>query len=267
MYLKETIEDHIKLSSKSLLKKLYFDTIVGKIDENNTFSNFISEKFKKVNEDIIDLFANLNLPDNRIIINLDDETIDDIISSCIKITFYNENLSSSDSRMFLYKTINEYARKTPINKIIIIDDFDLHFDEISIKQFIEIIENDTENMYLLFSNKPESLPYILNKGAIFNIRERKIIELTNMSKMIRYILGTKEEKFSFEEYYINEEILVLNEEVDYTLKQIQTNSIINLGRMLVNKNYDFEKGAVAIFPSTLIEKKILLYIDELIKIE
>ena len=264
---KENIEEHIKMNAKSILKKLYFQNIMDIVNNNDEFSNYVSEKFADTNEQVLSLCQNIYLTNEKLGIKLTLDSIDDLITSCIRITFTNEEISSSNSKMLLYNALNEYNQITPQKKIIIADDFDIFLDEQYTKQLLQKMIDDQNNYYFLFTNKAESLPYVIDKGNIFNIRDSNIIDLSNIKRIIKYILGSINEKHTFEEYLINEGLLVLNDEVEEVIHQITNHGIINFGRILVNEKYsiDIDKEEVTIYPTNQGERKFLLYIDEIIK--
>lgn len=264
---KESIEEHIKFTTKSLFKKIYFEDIVNALDINDEFSTFINEKFKYVNDKVVLLCKNIFFKDEQVTIKLSLDSIDEMISSCVRIVLTNEFLSSSNSRMLFYNAVFEFASKSSQKKVFIIDDFDLNFDECNTYDLLGKILKDENNTYILFTSKALSLPYIVNKGSIFNIRNNKIIDLTNIEAIIKFVLGSESEKYDYEEYLVSSELMVLDQEILDCMQKFENAQYFNLGRMLTNEAYSIscESSTINISTTSNIEKKFLLFIDEMIK--
>jgi hypothetical protein len=140
-------------------------------------------------------------------------------------------------------------------------------DEQYTKEILDTMTSDSNNYYLLFTNKAESLPYLIDRGHIFSVKQSQIFDFSNVRKIIKYTLGSLNEKYTFDEYLINEGLLVLNTEVEEAIDIISNHGIINFGRMLVNECYSLygDTNMTKIYPTNEYEKKFLVFIDEILK--
>jgi hypothetical protein len=267
---KENIEDHVKFTSKSILRKIFMNKIIENVNKEDGFEDYLYKKFESINENLIKMLETFNNDlSAKMNISLEIDTLEDFIANYIKITFSQNDISSSSNKINFYKTITEYVVSSNHSKIIIIDDFDSFLDEESTFKFLNMLENVDNHTFLLFSNKPTSLTYAIGKYNIFSIREDKLIDLSNIKKMIQYsFFNEKEERYSFEEYVIENKLILLKEEYQLILDSISKNININLGRMLVNKEYSFNiksNEIIKIIPNSEIEKSYLEYIEQLLK--
>ncbi|MDD3392991.1 MAG: hypothetical protein PHE54_05585 [Bacilli bacterium] len=269
-----TIDEQIKFSTKSLLKKMYFNSIINKINENNEFSDYITKKFLKTNDELGNLLSLINQNSiEKISIQLDYEDIEDLILNSIKVNISSEYASSSNSRELLMNIIIDYLNYTTNHKIIIIDDFDCYYDEASTKNFFDLIKDIENATFVLFTNKATSLQFALSRYNVFNIRENRIIDFTNIYKMIEQsnMLDSNDNEisnnFTFEEYMITNNTLFTQEELIKIADFIISNSNINFGRILTNKNFSLSsnnKSDIKICPINNYEKLFLQYINKLI---
>ena len=265
----DSIEEHLKLSSKSLLKTLYYNKLKEYFDNDEQILEKMNELFvkpnnilKKISEGFSNsLNANINLS-----LGVDDA--DEIISNFIKVSFDNEELSSSQSKEMLFKLIY-LLNKENENTFIIIDDFDASFDEAKLCEFLNLIEKYDNITFFLFTNKSSSLYYAFGRYSIFNIRNEHIYNLSNVEFLLKKSMDIGDESHSFEEYMINYGYFKQSGLLDDSLDIIRYNSINNFGRMLTNKEYvissAFEFNKVCIVPMSIYEKNFLEEIDSLIK--
>ncbi|MDR3258284.1 MAG: hypothetical protein LBT51_01555 [Fusobacteriaceae bacterium] len=267
---KENIDDHVKFTSKSILRKIFMNKIIENINKEGGFEDYLYKKFESINENLVKMLENFNNELNaKINISLEMETLEDFIANYVKITFSQDDISSSSNKINFYKTITEYVISSNNSKIIIIDDFDSFLDEKSTLKFLNMLESIDKHIFILFSNKPTSLTYAIGKYNIFSIRENKLIDLSNIKKMIQYsFFNESEGKHSFEEYVIENKLILLKEEYQILLDSISKNININLGRMLVNKEYSFNiksNEIIKIIPNSEIEKSYLEYVKQLLE--
>jgi|GEM_PF-6597971 len=267
---KDSIEDHFKLNAKSLLTKSFMPDIITAIHEDNKFEEFLFKKFNELNEKLIFILKEINEKyENKLMLNIDYETIETLILSIIKVNFYEKDFSDSHAKNFLYDIVNEYIKKANNTKIVIIDDFDLYFDEKATMDYLKNLEELENTTFFLFTGKGTSLPYSFDRYGIFAMQEKKIVDLTNVKKMIQYVLTNKdEENFSFEDYITSQGMILTKFEYEEMKRYIQKNININLSRMLINKDYSFDyknEISIKIIPNSIYEEKYLKYIDTILK--
>lgn len=266
----DSIEDHMKLSSKSLINKIFMPDIVNLVNEDSEFEEFLFEKFSQMNQKISEILEIINQNHkNKLTLKIDFDTLEELITSIVKVSFENENLSESQSRMFLYDSIMEYLRKNINKKVVIIDNFDLFFDESNNYNFLKSLEKIENSIFILFTNKGTSLSYSLDRYGIFTMREKKIIDLSNIKSMLQYsIIGEETNRYSFEDYITSQGLILTDQEYEGIKKNIVRNININLSRMLINKEYSFDyrdEILVKILPNSTHENNYLKYIDTILK--
>ncbi len=263
---KESIHEHLKLSSKSYLKRLYQkplqeyllnnEELISKINseftEINETLNLIAEKFNK-RSSIQDLRINFKLPNN-----------DTLISECVNISI-DKQISSSKSREMLFNLITLLTIEEKETHIII-DNFDSFLDEEAIIHFFNILENYNGKLYL-FTNKPSSMLYAIDKYSIFCLKKNNIYNLTNINYLLLQSINTNN-RFDYVDYMLNDGYLKESGLLDEELNRIKNNSICNLGRMLTSNNYKITNTIsyeyVTIIPNNKVEEKFLLKINNLI---
>lgn len=250
-----------------MIKQVYSEKINELIQSKDVY-NILEEKLSSINIELAKLFPEL---DNEIKISLNDN-VHSFIDDHINVSSYNP-LSSSKSKLILTNILLENFKKTHKHKIIIWDDFDLYFDESSTMSLIEKISKTSNCSFFLFTSKIYSLPYVIGKFNIFNIRENKIIDFSNIYELIEnsFVNNLEENKsVSFDEYLVKKNFFLTKSETNMILKIIKSNSIFNFGRMLVNKFYNFENHnneVPTIYINSEEEKIFLKYIDKIIMSE
>lgn len=263
---KESIHEHLKLSSKSYLKKLYYKPLQEYLLDNEEKLELINNQFNDINEtldkiaqkfnkrsSIKNLEINFKLPNNETLIN-----------ECIDVKI-DTDISSSKSREMLFNLItllNSEEKQTHI----IIDNFDSLLDEEAIIHFFNLLENYKGFIYL-FTNKPTSIMYSIDKHSIFCVRNNNVFNLSNINYLL---LESQEnnERVDYVEYMLNEGYLKASGILTDEFIRIKNNSICNLGRMLTSKNYQITNTIsyeyVTIIPNNEIEERFLLKINNLI---
>lgn len=184
-----TIEEQLKMGTKSILKKNYYDSITDIIDTNNEFSKYLIEKFSIDSNKIASLLSSLNeAGDSKIKVSLNTKNIEDLIISCFQFTTEVTNPSSSYNQELLYQIINDYLSVNSIHKVLIIDDFNLYFDETNTIKILKQFEKQINVTFILFTNKIFSLQYAINKFNIFCIKNKQLFDLTNFKRIIQFAL-------------------------------------------------------------------------------
>lgn len=267
---KESIIDHLKLSSKSSLKRLYYDEIKNDLDNNEALIQNINGNFNEINTKLNNLCDKIN--DNtshaKINLNLSISSTDDIIDNFINVEVDSGNLSSSDAKELLFNLLlltNKNVKETHF----IIDDFDAYFDEQTTIHFLNELKEFNGYVYL-FTNKPNSILYSLGNTGIFAIRNEFIYDFTNIDYILRKSLESNYslENQTYEEYMLNYGYLDCSGDIQNTLNKIKINSIINLGRMLTNSTYKItntiDLNYVSVIPTSNHEELFLKYVDNLL---
>ncbi len=267
---KESIIDHIKLNSKSYIKKYfqkdikdYFDSNDCVVGEINNILNDINKKLKNICDEI-----NIYSEPLQINVQISINNYEEIVDNFLKLSIDDACLSSSSSKellIYLIMLLEENKEDTHI----IIDDFDSQLDEESIIKLIDKI-NNSNSFFYLFTNKTISLPYTIDRYNVFNIREDKIFDFTNLKYIVKCALSGDKKYDNFEEYMLDEGYLNCTGYIEQTYKITKTNSIYNLGRMFVSKKFEISDNidykTIKINPSNENEKIILNYINDLINL-
>lgn len=267
---KESIIDHIKLSSKSYLKKLYISRLQSYFDEHNEIVENINNNFIDANSFLEKLCYDFNqktsLGKIHMSIGIDNES--DIINNLMKVEFETETISSSASKELLFMLVS-LIEQDGQNTHIIIDDFDAFLDEETTIRLFSELEKINGTVYL-FTNKPNSMMFALGRYPIFNIREEKILDFSNILFLLKKSLEDliPIENQTYEEYMLNYGYFENSGELAKIESTIKNNSIYNLGRMLTSKNFtitnaiDYSK--ISIIPANEYEERFLKYIESLI---
>lgn len=267
---KESILDHIKLSSKSYIKKYYYEKIIHFLDDNPTIIENINNNFAELNNFISAVTNEFNqkATTNKINISFGVENNDDIINNFMKVLVDSDSISSSSSKellLMLILILNDSEKETHI----IIDDFDSFLDEQTTIRLLRELEKFNGYIYL-FSNKPNSILYAIGKHGIFNIREKEIYDLSNIMFILKKSLENDYpiESQTYEEYMINFGYFENSGNLDSIYKQIKNNSIYNFGRMLTSKQYKItdaiDYNYISIIPASNYEESFLKYVDMLL---
>lgn len=264
---KESINEHLKLTSKSYLKKLYYKPVSEYLNENENFLNNINSNFTELNNKLKGISEKFNNRSSLINLNFkfqisNNETL---INDCISIEL-NNDISSSKSRELLFNLIT-LLNENDSNTCLIIDNFDSYLDEEAILSFFNLIKN-FKGYIFLFTNKSNSLVYAIDNFGIFTLKNGDIYNLSNMSYLFNNSCMSNETNLSFEEYMLNDGYLkssgILNEEYN----KIKNSSVYNLGRLLTTKHYKITNTLsyedVCIIPNSEIEEKFLIYINNLV---
>ena len=268
---KESIIDHIKLSSKSYLKSFYYNETKNYFDNHTELLDDINNKFIELNSKLNVLSMNFNSKTTlaKIKLSLGINSSEELIDNFMNIEISDSDLSSSASKELLIMLLTTLNYDNS-NVILIIDDFDASIDEETTRNIFEKI-NNFKGTVLLFTNKPNSLMYSIDRYNIFNIREDYIYDFSNLLFILKDSLDKQDDKQSFEEYMMNYGYIEATGDLKNIYNKIKINSIFNLGRIFTSKNYiisdtiDYHK--TCIIPSNEDENKFLLKIDSLINLK
>lgn len=268
---KESIIDHIKLSSKSYLKNYYYNETKNYFDNHTELLDEINNKFKDLNNLLNELSTNFNNKTTlaKIRLSLGINSSEELIDNFMNVEVSENDLSSSASKELLIMLLTTLNYETE-NIILIIDDFDSSLDEETTRNIFKKFD-EFKGTIILFTNKPNSLLYSIDKYNIFNIRENQICDFTNILFIIKDALNNNTSNHSYEEYMINYGYFEATGELKDLYNKIKINSIFNLGRIFTSKNYiitdSIDLEQTCIIPSSNEEKLFLNKVDELINLK
>lgn len=262
---KESIHEHLKLSSKSYLKKLYYKPMQDYLNENEQVLDNINKQFSEINKQLHKITNKFNKRSTINTINLEFKITsnESILNDCINVTI-SDDISSSQSREMLFNliTILNFEKNTHI----IIDNFDSFLDESGIITLFKLLENFNGIAYL-FTNKPTSIMYSINKYSIFSVRNENIYNLSNLTYILNDSIIQDENK-TYIEYMLNEGYDNITNKNQIELSRMINNSICNIGRMLTSKEYiicnEINYDIISIIPNNEKEEVFLKKINNLI---
>ncbi len=267
---KESLIDHIKLGSKSYLKKYYYNKVKDYFEENYNILENINESFNEINELLKQLANefNNNSLNTSIDISLNIDNVDEIIDNFVNVRIRENSLSSSSSKELLILLIT-MLQDSDKETHIIIDDFDAQLDEETTMHLFNKI-SDSNAYFYLFTNKPNSLPHSISRFHIYNVRRQHIFDFTNLDYIVKTALAGETKYNNYEEYMLDEGYLVASGELSNIYSKIQYSSVYCLGRMFTSKDFkisnDVNYNKVVIQPSSEDEYKVLSYIASLINL-
>lgn len=277
----QNIMEQLKFGSKSILRKLLFSEINNELEENEDLLDEINHTLDNTTEKI-KLFVNdlnNNTINGSLNLKLHLDSFNDILTNILKINFGEDeqlNCSSSTAKELLYSLYYNYVKIDNRCKIVLIDNFDSSIDE---EITINVVNNikrllDYNTYFILTTNKPTSLSYLINVGKIFCLKNNDIFDLTVLDKFFKYSFQTSNRttNYTFEEFILNQDLFIDNITLENNYEKLKTQIQYNVGRLLTNKNYQIinttsfndYKNQVSIFCNNDIEYKFLKNIDNYI---
>ncbi len=262
-YLSSTddIKDHLKLSSKSLVRKLIIES-----QFSNEFNNLcldLSSKMEKAKEEISNIL-NQTLPNLKFNINNIDNPLNLLIDNA-EISLDIE--SSTEEKEELFSLVEKLSKLTKNQTIVIIDDFNNDLDEESTISFFNNIMSSNA-CFILSTKRPIPQNLIDEATSIFTLRKFELITIPSFEKMALESQNLKEENHSFEEYMLGLGYLKESNEYKQLLNSINNDVVSNILRILTSKNPIISKTQIAnkvtIIPSDAFEEKLYQYIFELL---
>ena len=262
---KEGINDHLKLSSKSLLSKIFMNSKYSDefIDCCNKLSN---------NLGLIQNYLSFELSRKAPFLNLEiKKSADpfDFLLNNMSITF--DNYSSSANKKALYSLIKIITENVQNKSLIfILDDFNLFMDEEDTCHFFDSM-NETNAYFFLSSSHPIPQHLLGEDMCLYAIRDGKMHFLPPLDKLIADSLFGQDRYMSFEEYMLNEGYAKNSGDIKKKISLIKDDFGCNLLRILCSKNPCLVDGdrasSVKIFPKDDIEKSIYSYVFEILEIK
>lgn len=259
---KEDINSHLKLSSKSLIKK-YLSESSYSLDFMSLCNNVEVSLEKIIDE--LNHKMNFFLP-NSTITAKESKTLDLILDN---ISINLDNSSSSYTRNSLFALLKIIAKETQ-NTIIFIDDFDYGLDEENVIRFIDMIKN-INAYFFLTSGRAITQSIIDNECSIFAVRNQKLMPIPNISDLINISLETQPIYTSYEEYMLSKGYLDLSGIKESMISEIQSDQKANILRILTAKEPIISikqvKGKVTIVPKGTEDEKLYQSIFEILSID
>lgn len=219
-------ENEFKFTKNNIFKQLIYDDIINKINEEKLIS-YTNEIF-----DVIDNKVNKLLDkkinkknDNNISFQIEIPNINSIIDKFTNIYIDNILLNSKEitksmKRKLLYQLyFLDIRNKTDINNIIIINNFDAYLNANEIINFLNAIDNLTnDNCHFILTSSTNIFEYInLDKFNVYKINN-KILPLDLLKNSIKNYILKKEYSsnnitINYDEFYYQNEPLILEEEI------------------------------------------------------
>lgn len=260
----ENIKDHIKLSSKSLVRRLFQDNVVSSTLDASTkliqegaalaltqIEQYFKESFPNSKVEIKEINKPINFLIDNLSISLDLDT-------------------TSQNKEDLFSLIDLLVKQDNKETIVLIDDFCNDLDEEStIKFFNKISKIDA----VFFLTTSKSIPqYIVDEEyKIFAVREDKLIEIPPLSTIILEALSLKEDGHTFEEYMLGNGYIKESYEASVLKNLIKYDQISSIIRILTSKNPiisdKYVENRVTIIPRTEDELKIYRYVFDLLELD
>lgn len=258
---KDGIKDHLKLSSKSLLRKMILENQFS--EDFSNCCNQISKSINRAQLEIEDLVRSV-LPGIKIEINDSDNPLE-LLMDNMNISL--EMDTTSEEKEELFSLVNALSKTTKNQTIVLIDDFNNDLDEETTLNFFEEIEK-SQAIFILTTKKPIPQYLVNDNFRIFASRNFGLLQLPNLEKMALDSQNVLEEAHTFEEYMLGMGYLKESQEYRNLLELIKNDEYSNIFRMLTSKNpvvsNKYQKGHVTIIGKTEQELKLYNYILNLI---
>jgi hypothetical protein len=257
------ISSHLKLSSKSLLRK----TI-----EENKYSDSFSSSCEMIEKGVEMARGELEgqiqsiLPGSRVAISDADNPMTFLIDN-MSISF--DNSSSSQEKERLFSLVNRLTSLTKIPTIVVIDDFNNDFDEEMTISFLEEIEKSSA-YFILSSKKSLSQSFLKEDCSLFAVRDSELTMIPDLKKLVLDSIVGMPEYTSFEEYMTGAGYVSTSGIADFFLEQIQNDERNNIIRILTSKNpiisTKVDQARVTICPRSKEEEEVYRKIFEILGI-
>lgn len=260
----EGIRDHLKLSSKSLLRRLLTQTKYS--DTFPSFCDFISKGISGAQSELESQVKNV-LPNAKIEIQGLDSPLDLLIDN-MEISLQMD--SSTDEKEGVFSLVQALTKMTDSKTVVLIDDFAKDFDEEDTLSFFSQIKNSPA-YYFLTSKKPVPQNAIPESSSIFAMRNGNIIAIPPLKNLINITLNEGKEPKTFEEFMISSaytdnsglssifENYIKNDEVANVLRILTARNPVLCQKQIENK--------VCIIPKTKEENALYLKLFEILGIE
>lgn len=254
----ETIGSHLKLTSKSLLRKA-----LEKAKYSDQFweqSNQLSKSLSSIREELENSIKTV-MPSAKVSIASSTEPVDLLLDN-MSISINDD--SGSSSRQYLFNIANEIGKESNVPTLIFADDFTYGLDEEMIYDYFSSLQ---PNCYYFLSSKtpiPQSL--LTDDKSIFAVRDSKLISILPVLQMIKNSLEEQPSNTSFEEYMLNDGYKEASGEIKDIEDAILYDERSQFLRILTAKDPTissvYEQGKVSIVPRN---KNELVFYEQLFK--
>ena len=257
----EGIKDHLKLSSKSLVRRMVSES--SRSEELNHYCKLICEGFEGA-QDELDKTIRSVLPKTKVTVNDLDKPIDLLLDN---VSISLELDSSSEEKEELFALVQALAKTTCNSTIVLIDDFDKDLDEEGTIHFFSEIST-CPAYFFLTSKKPIPEDLIDGDTSIFSTRDNKLIPIPPLESLVSKTLEENKEYKTFEEYMLGQGYIdgggIKKLFVDY----VKADQKSNILRILTSKYPIISnspiRGKVTIVPKSAEENKLYKTIFEII---
>ena len=260
----EGIKDHLKLSSKSLLRRLLTQTKYS--DSFPSFCDFISKGVSGAQSEL-ETQVKTVLPNAKVEIQGLDSPLDLLIDN-MEISLQMD--SSTDEKEGIFSLVQALTKITNNKTVVLIDDFAKDFDEEDTLAFFSQIKNSPA-FYFLTSKKPIPQNAITDSISIFAMREGEIIPIPPLKNLINITLNEGKEPKTFEEFMISSGYTANSGLSSFFEEYIRNDETANVFRILTAKNPLLCKkpveNRVCIIPKTKEENELYTKLFELLGIK
>lgn len=261
---KENIANHLKLNSKSLVRRLIQDHKYSKSfqDAEVAISNEIKIMEDEVTANIRSVFPSSSIR----AISLDDPL--QLLIDNLTLSFDNDSVSFA--RKSLFELVTKVVSLTGKQSVVLIDDFNNDFDEESAIKFFDDIEG-CDAVFVLASSHPIPQCLLTDDITLFACRNHDVFALPQLSNFLLDSLVGQPEYTSFEEYMLGRGYAIGSEINKAYLSIIQEDQKTNFLRILTSKAPCIAdqpvKGKVTIVPRNQNERKVYETLFDLLKID
>lgn len=261
---KDGIKDHLKLSSKSLLRKLILDSKFS--DDFQNISSNVSMELGKLKEELESIIKGY-LPN----LTFDIDNVEEPVNLLLDNASVSLDIdSSTEDKEGLFALIDSLSKTTESPTIVIIDDFNNDLDEEATINFFNLM-NNSDAYFILSTKRPLPQNLINENTCIFAIRESKIYAIPQFEKLVLDALELKESNHTFEEYMLGNGYLKESNEYKLILNSIKFDNMNNIFRILTSKQpiiaSEPATGKVVIFPKNDYESKLYHHLFNLLELD
>lgn len=257
------IVPHLKLNSKSLLRKLLEqDEVKNKVQSS---LEVVQSEFERLQEQL-QLSISQILPEATVEISNLAKPMSILIDN-VSIEIGDD--SSSSNRKELFSIACRLAESSKAKTLIFIDDFASSFDEEATMAFFEQVKA-TNATFFLSSSKPIPQFLIDDDTSIFAVRSSKLKTLPKLQNLVVSGITKTSEFQTYEEYMLSSGYMNGSKILDLFLDQMRADMNSNILRILCAKSPIIAAspvaGKVTIIPRSSNEQDVYASVFELLGI-
>lgn len=257
----EGIKDHLKLSSKSLVRRMVSESCHS--DELNHYCKLICEGLEGAQNELDKTIRSV-LPKTKVSVNHPGRPIDLLLDN---VSISLELDSSSEEKEELFSLVQALAKTTSNSTVVLIDDFDKDLDEEGTIRFFSEISS-CPAYFFLASKKPIPEDLINAETSVFSVRENRLIPMPSLESLISKTLEDNKEYRTFEEYMLGQGYIDGGGIKKLFADYLKANQKSNILRILTSKNPIISNapisGKVTIVPKSAEENKLYKTIFEIV---